>query len=103
MSHIVLAVGATALCLSGSVWYLPAVADLRAGDDRPRSRRLGASACVTTWAAAAVAGLLLFGDLLLRLGNDDVGDGHGDAGTGRPVEAGRLQVVERRRHDDLGV
>ncbi|MFF4218237.1 hypothetical protein [Streptomyces nondiastaticus] len=60
MSHIVLAVGATAVCLSGSAWYLPAVADLRAGDDRPRSRRLGALACVTTWAAAAVAGLLLF-------------------------------------------
>ncbi|MGK5545893.1 hypothetical protein ACSNOH_14330 [Streptomyces sp. URMC 127] len=60
MSHTVLAVGATALCLSGSAWYLPAVAELRAGDDRPRSRRLTAWACVTTWAAFAAAGLLLF-------------------------------------------
>ncbi|WP_367140816.1 MULTISPECIES: hypothetical protein [Streptomyces] len=60
MSHTVLAVGATAVCLSGSTWYLPAVADLRAGDDRPRSRRLTAWACVTAWAAFAAVGLLLF-------------------------------------------
>ncbi|MFF7725489.1 hypothetical protein [Streptomyces sp. NPDC008001] len=60
MSHVVLAVGVTALCLAGSAWYLPAVADLRAGDDRPRSRRLAARACLTGWAATAAAGLLLF-------------------------------------------
>ncbi|WP_424892807.1 hypothetical protein [Streptomyces sp. XH2] len=60
MSHTVLAVGTTAVCLAGSAWYLPAVADLRAGDDRPRSGRLAAWACVTAWAALAAAGLLLF-------------------------------------------
>ncbi|WP_063804256.1 hypothetical protein [Streptomyces roseifaciens] len=61
MSHIVLAVGATAVTLAGSAWYLPAVADLRAGDDRPRSGRLAARACVTGWAALATVALLLFG------------------------------------------
>ncbi|MEW2033552.1 hypothetical protein AB0901_23975 [Streptomyces roseifaciens] len=61
MSHIVLAVGATAVTLAGSAWYLPAVADLRAGDDRPRSGRLAARACVTEWAALAGVALLLFG------------------------------------------
>lgn len=60
MSHIVLAVGATVVSLSGSTWYLPAVADLRAGDDRPRSRHLAAWACVTGWTTVAAVGLLLF-------------------------------------------
>ncbi|MEV5405764.1 hypothetical protein AB0L20_24685, partial [Streptomyces albidoflavus] len=44
MSHGVLALGGAALCLSGSVWYVPAWADLRAGPDRPASRRLAATA-----------------------------------------------------------
>lgn len=60
MSHTVLAIGTAAVTASGCVWYLPAIADLRAGDDRPRSARIAAAACVVWWAALALAaGLLL--------------------------------------------
>ncbi|MGW4974402.1 hypothetical protein ACWEP3_31875, partial [Streptomyces albidoflavus] len=52
MSHGVLALGGAALCLSGSVWYVPAWADLRAGPDRPASRRLAATAVLLLWAGA---------------------------------------------------
>ncbi|MFE2111660.1 hypothetical protein ACFXAF_38185 [Kitasatospora sp. NPDC059463] len=59
MSHIVLAIGTAAITASGCVWYLPAIADLQAGDDRPRSARTAAAACVTWWACLALAGGLL--------------------------------------------
>ncbi|GAA0476963.1 hypothetical protein ACFQ2B_32745 [Streptomyces stramineus] len=59
MSHTIPALGAAVVCASGCVWYLPAVTDLRAGDDRPRSRRLAAAACVTGWATWAAVGVLL--------------------------------------------
>ncbi|MFE6745152.1 hypothetical protein ACFVGM_04805 [Kitasatospora purpeofusca] len=59
MSHIVLAIGTAALTASGCVWYLPAIADLQAGEDRPRSARTAAAACVTWWACLALAGGLL--------------------------------------------
>ncbi|GAB2830499.1 hypothetical protein GCM10027073_68490 [Streptomyces chlorus] len=63
MSHPVLALGAAAVTAAGSVWYLPALADLRAGADRPASRRTGAVACLSGWTtAAAVAVLLLLTD-----------------------------------------
>ncbi|MGX4688775.1 hypothetical protein [Streptomyces sp. JNUCC 63] len=63
MSHAVAALGVAALTTAGSVWYLPALADLRAGADRPDSRRIAAAACVTGWAGAgAVAVLLLMAD-----------------------------------------
>ncbi|MEF9905222.1 hypothetical protein [Streptomyces sp. P9-A2] len=63
MSHPVLALGAGAVTAAGSVWYLPALADLRAGADRPASRRTGAVACLSGWStAAAVAVLLLLAD-----------------------------------------
>ncbi|WAC99217.1 hypothetical protein [Streptomyces sp. NA13] len=55
MSHGVLALGGAALCLSGSVWYVPAWADLRAGPDRPASRRLAATAVLLLWAGASAA------------------------------------------------
>ncbi|MEV6162494.1 hypothetical protein AB0L71_11330 [Streptomyces sp. NPDC052052] len=55
MTPGVLALGATVLCASGHVWYLPACIDLRAGQDRPRSRRLAAAAVLTGWGAAALA------------------------------------------------
>ncbi|WP_249375176.1 hypothetical protein [Streptomyces sp. I05A-00742] len=62
MSHAVLALGVVVLCVSGCVWYLPAVTDIRAGVDRPRSRRLAAAACLTGWGTAALlAPLLLAG------------------------------------------
>ncbi|MCK7622380.1 hypothetical protein MUU72_04475 [Streptomyces sp. RS10V-4] len=59
LSPAVLALGATALCASGCVWYLPAVADLRAGADRPASRRLAAAACLAAWATVALCAPLL--------------------------------------------
>ncbi|MHB6912255.1 hypothetical protein [Streptomyces sp. DB-54] len=59
LSPAVLALGATALSASGCVWYLPAAADLRAGADRPTSRRLAAAACLTAWATIALSAPLL--------------------------------------------
>ncbi|MET9660984.1 hypothetical protein [Streptomyces sp. NPDC006510] len=59
MSHGVLAVGVVVLFASGNVWYLPACIDLRAGQDRPRSRRLAAAAVLTGWGSAALTMLLL--------------------------------------------
>ncbi|WP_327673909.1 hypothetical protein [Kitasatospora sp. NBC_00458] len=59
MSHTVLAIGTAATTASGCVWYLPAIADLQAGDDRPRSARTAAAACVVWWAGLALAGVLL--------------------------------------------
>ncbi|MGA5822289.1 hypothetical protein ACPC54_31020 [Kitasatospora sp. NPDC094028] len=59
MNHSVLAIGTAALSAGGCVWYLPAIADLQAGADRPRSTRTAAAACVLWWAALAVAGGLL--------------------------------------------
>ncbi|MGW3911617.1 hypothetical protein ACWEBX_08825 [Streptomyces sp. NPDC005070] len=44
--------------MSGSVWYVPALADLRAGADRPRSRRDAAGACVSAWGTAGVSAVL---------------------------------------------
>ncbi|MGG2461196.1 hypothetical protein ACO0M4_15470 [Streptomyces sp. RGM 3693] len=58
-SPAVLALGATALSASGCVWYLPAAADLRAGADRPTSRRLAAAACLAAWATIALSAPLL--------------------------------------------
>ncbi|MER8113878.1 hypothetical protein [Streptomyces sp. NPDC094031] len=63
MAHPVPALATAAVTAAGCVWYLPALADLRAGADRPVSRRLRAASCVTAWAtAAAVAVLLLTTD-----------------------------------------
>ncbi|MFG2843391.1 hypothetical protein ACGF12_09465 [Kitasatospora sp. NPDC048296] len=59
MTHTVLAIGTAALTASGCVWYLPAIADLQAGADRPRSTRTAAAACVMWWAGLALAGALL--------------------------------------------
>ncbi|MGW2374960.1 MULTISPECIES: hypothetical protein [Kitasatospora] len=59
MTHTVLAISTAALTASGYVWYLPAIADLQAGADRPRSIRTAAAACVLWWAALALAGGLL--------------------------------------------
>ncbi|MFJ2305525.1 hypothetical protein [Streptomyces sp. NPDC087787] len=59
MPHAVAALGAAALTTAGSVWYVPALADLRAGADRPESRRIAAAACVTGWAGAGALAVLL--------------------------------------------
>jgi hypothetical protein len=63
VSHAVLALGTAVLTASGCVWYVPALADLRAGADRPLSRRSAAASCVTGWSTAAlVAALLLLAE-----------------------------------------
>ncbi|MFC9854267.1 hypothetical protein [Streptomyces prasinus] len=62
MSQPVLALGTAAVTAAGSVWYLPALADLRAGADRPASRRTGAVACLSGWSTAAVVAVLLLTD-----------------------------------------
>ncbi|GAA2919220.1 hypothetical protein ACYCCF_01240 [Streptomyces argenteolus] len=59
MSHAVLALGVTVVCLAGNVWYLPACVDLRAGQDRPHSRRAVAAAVLAGWGSAALTALLL--------------------------------------------
>ncbi|MFI0964183.1 hypothetical protein ACH4S8_22630 [Streptomyces sp. NPDC021080] len=59
MAQPVLALGAALLTVSGSVWYVPALADLRAGADRPRSRRDAAAACVSGWGTAGTIAVLL--------------------------------------------
>ncbi|MER8235137.1 hypothetical protein [Streptomyces sp. NPDC094049] len=79
MGAAVLALGVGALTASGCVWYVPALVDLRAGADRPVSRRLAAASCVTGWATAAVlVPLLLLGTPvrpLLALAAAGVGGG----------------------------
>ncbi|MFF7902568.1 hypothetical protein ACFZCV_27825 [Streptomyces sp. NPDC007920] len=59
MPHAVAALGAAALTTADSVWYVPALADPRAGADRPESRRIAAAACVTGWAGLAALAVLL--------------------------------------------
>jgi hypothetical protein len=59
VSHAVPALGAALLTAAGSVWYLPALADLRAGADRPLSRRFAAAACLGGWTTVAAVALLL--------------------------------------------
>ncbi|MHC3469312.1 hypothetical protein ACYF6T_11395 [Streptomyces sp. 7R007] len=59
MSHAVPGLGAALLTAAGSVWYVPALADLRAGADRPPARRTAALACLSGWAGVAGFAVLL--------------------------------------------
>ncbi|WP_063824437.1 hypothetical protein [Streptomyces sp. CdTB01] len=59
MAQAVLAVGTALVTASGCVWYVPALVDLRAGADRPDSRRLAAAACLTGWGTAGLVAVLL--------------------------------------------
>ena len=59
MPQAVLALGTAAVTASGWVWYVPALADLRAGADRPLSRRDAAAACVSGWSTAGIVAVLL--------------------------------------------
>ncbi|CAL9291603.1 hypothetical protein [Streptomyces sp. SudanB182_2057] len=59
MAHAVSALAAGTLTAAGGVWYLPALADLRAGADRPASHRQAAAACLTGWGTIGVAAVLL--------------------------------------------
>ncbi|WP_330340236.1 hypothetical protein [Streptomyces sp. NBC_00557] len=60
MPQRVLALGAATVTAAGCVWYLPALADLRAGADRPPARRRAAAACLSGWATTGVVAVLLF-------------------------------------------
>lgn len=60
MSHTVLALGAASVAAAGCVWYVPALADLRAGADRPISRRTAAAACLTGWSTTVIVAVALF-------------------------------------------
>lgn len=60
MSHTILGLGMAALTTAGAVWYLPALADLRAGADRPVSTRLAACATVAGWGTAGALAIALF-------------------------------------------
>ncbi|MER6619415.1 hypothetical protein [Streptomyces sp. NPDC000931] len=60
MPQPVLALGCAVVTAAGSVWYLPALTDLRAGADRPLSRRTAALACLAAWGTlGALAPVLL--------------------------------------------
>ncbi|GAA4953861.1 hypothetical protein GCM10023238_20500 [Streptomyces heliomycini] len=59
MPQPVLALGCAAVTAAGCVWYLPALADLRAGADRPLSRRTAAIACLTGWGSLGTVALVL--------------------------------------------
>lgn len=59
MPRAVLALGLAAVTVAGAVWYLPALADLRAGADRPVSRRGAATACVSGWTTSGIVAALL--------------------------------------------
>ncbi|WP_063754963.1 hypothetical protein [Streptomyces sp. NRRL B-3229] len=59
MAQPVVSLGVALVTAAGNVWYLPALADLRAGADRPDSRRTAAAACLTGWTTLAVIAVLL--------------------------------------------
>ncbi|MBD0710435.1 MULTISPECIES: hypothetical protein [unclassified Streptomyces] len=94
MGAAVLALGTGAVTASGCVWYVPALVDLRAGADRPVSRRLAAASCVTGWATAAVVVPLLLLGVPFRplLAVAAVGAGG--------AIALRVRAVARRRHEE---
>jgi hypothetical protein len=59
VAHAVPALGAALLTAAGCVWYLPALAEVRAGSDRPDSRRTAAAACLSGWTTVAGVAVLL--------------------------------------------
>jgi hypothetical protein len=59
MAHPVLVLGTAVLTAAGSAWYLPALIELRAGDDRPHATRLAAIACLLWWCGLGLACALL--------------------------------------------
>ncbi|MFH9852890.1 hypothetical protein ACH4NV_08810 [Streptomyces althioticus] len=96
MAEPVLALGCALVTGAGCVWYLPALADLRAGAaDRPPSRRTGALACLTGWATVAVVGLTLLvtGSWWVPCAVSALG---GAAATGLGVRAAVRRAGERR-------
>ncbi|MCU7823810.1 hypothetical protein [Kitasatospora sp. DSM 101779] len=68
MSHLVPAIGAAALAAAGNVWWVPALVDLRAGDDRPHSARPAALGCLAWWLGTALTAMLWLTPAPGRLG-----------------------------------
>ncbi|WP_431679560.1 hypothetical protein [Kitasatospora sp. KL5] len=95
MSHTVPAVGAAAVTAAGCVWYLPALADLRAGDDRPHSTRLAALACLTWWLGTAAASALLLTPVPGRWALSTTAGGALAAGALRLAAAVRRRAEQR--------
>ncbi|WP_055713000.1 hypothetical protein [Streptomyces torulosus] len=63
MTHPVPALGVALVAAAGCVWWLPALATVRAGADRPDSLRGTSAACLSGWATVAgMAVLLLVAD-----------------------------------------
>ncbi|MDG5806082.1 hypothetical protein P9869_26170 [Streptomyces ossamyceticus] len=63
MTHPVPALGAALVAAAGCVWWLPALATVRAGADRPDCLRGTAAACLSGWTTVAgIAVLLLVAD-----------------------------------------
>lgn len=59
MHHIAFVIVTTAVVLAGSVWHLPALQTIRAGQDRPRSAQLQAGACLVGWGSGLALALVL--------------------------------------------
>ncbi|MCS0636721.1 hypothetical protein NX801_13835 [Streptomyces sp. LP05-1] len=92
-SPVVPALGLAAVAAAGCVWYVPSLADLRAGADRPASRRLAATGCLTGWSSVA----LLVPLLLLAPGWAALGTAV--AGAAATVVL-RLRAVAVRRREE---
>ncbi|MEU8654906.1 hypothetical protein [Streptomyces sp. NPDC048737] len=93
MAQPVLALGATLVTAAGCVWYLPALAEVRAGADRPDSRRHAAAACLSGWTTVAGVAVLL---LVARTWWPPVAV----AGSGAAVTAGLwIRVAVQRRRE----
>lgn len=53
-SPVVPVLALAAVTAAGCVWYVPSLVDLRAGADRPASRRLAAAGCLLGWSTVAL-------------------------------------------------
>ncbi|MEW1635989.1 hypothetical protein AB0469_18155 [Streptomyces sp. NPDC093801] len=53
-SPVVPVLGLAVVTAAGCVWYVPSLAELRAGADRPASRRVAAAGCLVGWSTVAL-------------------------------------------------
>lgn len=99
MSRTVLALSAAVIGAAGCVWYLPALSDLRAGDDRPPSRQTTALACLTGWGTFAAIALLLLAQAPWRVSGAVAAVGAAIASSfsvrARSLRRGERQEAER--------
>ncbi|MFJ8162264.1 hypothetical protein ACIRBY_15215 [Streptomyces sp. NPDC096136] len=93
-SAVVPVLGLAAVTAAGCVWYVPSLAELRAGADRPASRRLAAAGCLVGWSAVA-----LLVPLLSAPGWALPGAAVAVAGAAATVVLRLLAVAVRRREE----